>query len=202
MMRLLLAAASTVSFTPLRFARAASSCAIEPRASVDLLKFRGLGGGAPIHPDALRGRPVLVVNTASYCGYTKQLTSLQRLHELYDARGLVVLGVPSNDFGAQEPDAEEKIRAFYEREHGVQFPLTAKVAVSGGDAHAFYLHLQHKLGDAGAPAWNFMKYLVGRKGDVIALFDPSIDPLDPSVVQAVEHALEEGAEDGAAKDEL
>lgn len=201
-MRLLLAAVSTATFAPLRFARAASSCAIEPKASVDLLKFRGLNGGPHIHPDTFRGRPVLVVNTASYCGYTKQLKSMQRLHELFGERGLVVLGVPSNDFGSQEPDTEDKIRAFYEREHGVQFPLTAKVAVSGGDAHAFYLHLQHKLGDAGAPAWNFMKYLLGRKGDVIALFDPSIDPLDPTVIEAVEHALEESSGGNSGKEEL
>ena len=152
-----------------RGARAASSCAIEPAASVDLIKFRGLAGGAPIVPAALRGRAVLVVNTASYCGYTKQLASLQALHERFAPAGLVVLGVPSNDFGGQEPDAEEKVRATYADAWGVTFPLAGKTPVTGGEAHAFYLHLQHKLGDAGAPPWNFMKYLLGRAGDVVGM---------------------------------
>jgi glutathione peroxidase len=206
MMRLVALVAATAPSARRAAARAASSCAVEPRASVDLLKFRGLAGAPPILPDALRGRAVLVVNTASHCGYTPQLASLQALHVRFAARGLVVLGVPSNDFGAQEPDAEPVVREFYERAHGVRFALTAKTAVTGGEAHAFYLHLQHKLGDAGAPAWNFMKYLLGRGGDVVALFEPSIDPLDAAVVEAVEAALAQPAPPDASaappRDEL
>jgi len=183
-----------------RGARAAGSCAIEPAASVDLLKFRGLAGAPPILPAALRGRAVLVVNTASHCGYTKQLAGLQALHERFGARGLAVVGVPCNDFGGQEPDAEEIVAAFYARAFNVSFPLAAKTSVVGGEAHAFYLHLQHKLGDAGAPPWNFHKYLLGRAGDVVALFDPSVDPLDAAVVAAVEDAL--GPEAPARGEEL
>lgn len=155
-----------------------------------LLKFKGLAGAPPIAPAALAGKVVFIVNTASYCGYTPQLASLQQLHERYAARGLVVLGVPSNDFGAQEPDAEPAIAARYAgAPFGVRFPLAAKYAVSGGEAHPFFLHLQHKLGDAGAPHWNFQKYLVGRDGQIAGLFDPSMDPLLPEVLEAVEGAL-------------
>ena len=167
----------------------ASSCALDAVPGA-LLKFRGLAGAPSIAPDALAGKVVFIVNTASFCGYTPQLASLQRLHERFEAAGLVVLGVPSNDFGAQEPDAEPAIRARYAAPpFGVRFPLTAKYAVTGGEAHPFYLHLQHKLGDAGAPHWNFQKYMVGKDGQIVGLFDPSMDPLDPEIVSAVEGAL-------------
>ena len=166
-----------------------------------LLKFRGLNGGASLGASELAGRVVFVVNTASYCGYTPQLASLQALHERYAPQGLVVLGVPSNDFGAQEPDEEAAIQARYSAPpFGVRFPLTAKYAVSGGEAHPFFLHLQHKLGDAGAPHWNFQKYIVGRDGQIAALFDPSMDPLLPEVTAAVEDAL--AAEDEPHGEEL
>lgn len=184
-----LAALSLSGIVP--FARASSSCAIEPNASVDLVKFRGLAGSPSILPDSLQGRVVLLVNTASYCGYTKQLTSLETLHQRYKARGLTVIGIPCNDFGGQEPDSEEKIAAFYAKDHGVTFPLTAKYSVAGGDSHPFYLHMAHKLGDAGVPPWNFHKYLLGRKGDIVGLFDPSIDPLDAQIIQTIEKELEE-----------
>jgi glutathione peroxidase len=170
-------------------AAAAGTCAHDAVPGA-LLKFRGLAGAPPISPSALAGKAVLVVNTASYCGYTPQLAALQQLHERYAARGLVVLGVPSNDFGAQEPDAEPAIAQRYAAApFGVRFPLAAKYAVSGGEAHPFFLHLQHKLGDAGAPHWNFQKYLVGRDGQIAGLFDPSMDPLLPEVLEAVEGAL-------------
>jgi len=169
---------------------AGKSCALDAHPG-SLLKFRGLNGGPATSPSSVSGRVVLVVNTASFCGYTPQLTSLQALHERFAPRGLLVLGVPCNDFGGQEPDDEATIAARYSAPpFGVRFPLTAKYAVSGGEAHPFYLHLQHKLGDAGAPHWNFQKYLVGKDGQIAGLFDPSMDPLAPEVVEAVEHALQ------------
>jgi glutathione peroxidase len=169
--------------------RAASSTCPHDAVPGTLLRFRGLAGGAPVLPSALAGRVALVVNTASYCGYTPQLRGLQALHERYEAAGLTVVGVPCNDFGAQEPDEEPSIRAGYEGGYGVTFPLTAKYSVVGGEAHPFFLHLQHRLGDAGAPHWNFQKYLVGRDGQVAGLFDPSMEPLAEEVVAAVEEAL-------------
>ena len=170
-------------------ARAASTCAHDAVPGA-LLKFRGLNGTASIQPPDLAQKVVFIVNTASYCGYTPQLTSLQALHERYAARGLVVLGVPSNDFGAQEPDGEAAIAQRYAAApYGVRFPLAAKYAVSGGEAHPFYLHLQHKLGDAGAPAWNFHKYRFDAQGDLVGVFGPSQDPLEEDVVAAIEDAL-------------
>jgi glutathione peroxidase len=154
------------------------------------LKFRGLAGGPPILPSSLAGRVALIVNTASYCGYTPQLKSLQALHERFSPAGLAVVGVPCNDFGAQEPDEEPAIRAAYAERYGVAFPLTAKYSVVGGEAHPFFLHLQHRLGDAGAPHWNFQKYLVGKDGQIAGLFDPSMDPLAEEVVHAIEDALQ------------
>ena len=173
-----------------RAARSASSgsCPLDAHPG-SLLRFRGLAGGAPILPSSLAGRPALIVNTASYCGYTPQLKSLQALHERFSPRGLAVVGVPCNDFGAQEPDEEPAILAAYRAQYGVTFPLAAKYSVVGGEAHPFFLHLQHRLGDAGAPHWNFQKYLVGRDGQIAGLFDPSMDPLLPEVLEAVEGAL-------------
>jgi glutathione peroxidase len=186
-----------------RAARSASSgsCPLDAHPG-SLLRFRGLAGGAPILPSSLAGRPALIVNTASYCGYTPQLKSLQALHERFSPRGLAVVGVPCNDFGAQEPDEEPAILAAYRAQYGVTFPLAAKYSVVGGEAHPFFLHLQHRLGDAGAPHWNFQKYLVGRDGQIAGLFDPSMDPLADEVVSAVEDALEAQLPDAGRGEEL
>ena len=185
-------------------AAAAGTCAHDATPGA-LLKFRGLNGAPAIAPADLARKVVFIVNTASLCGYTPQLASLQALHERFAPRGLVVLGVPSNDFGAQEPDGEAAIAARYAAPpYGVRFPLAAKCAVSGGEAHPFFLHLQHKLGDAGAPHWNFQKYLVGRDGQIAGLFDPSMDPLLPEVLAAVEDALSvpEGGGRASGSEEL
>jgi len=171
------------------FTQAAGTCAHDAVPGA-LLKFKGIAGRSYVTPEKLANKVVLVVNTASFCGYTPQLTSLQQLHERFSPRGLVVLGIPCNDFGAQEPDEEGVIlRRYSDAPFNVTFPLTAKYSVSGGEAHPFYIHLQHSLGDAGAPHWNFQKYLVGRDGKIAALFDPSMDPLDKEVIHAVEESL-------------
>ena len=113
---------------------------------------------------AWRGRPVLVVNTASFCGYTPQYRDLEALWRRYRERGLVVLGVPSNDFGQQEPGSAAEIKQFCETNYQVDFPLTEKYRVIGGDAHPFYRWVAAQLGEAGAPRWNFHKYLIGPDG--------------------------------------
>jgi len=181
---LALSAASTARAS----ASSSSSCPAPVAHPGDLLRFPGLAGGPSISADTLRDRVVLVVNTASYCGFTPQLASLAQLHARFSPRGFTVVGVPSNDFGAQEPDAEPVIRAFYDAK-GVNFPLTKKTSVVGGEAHPFFLHLQRELGDSGAPSWNFGKWLLDAKGDIVGLFPPSMDPLDPEVVKAVEEAI-------------
>ena len=136
-----------------------------------------------------RGKVLLVVNTASFCGFTPQYEGLQALWERYEARGLVVIGVPSNDFGAQEPKAEAEIQAFCKGAYNVTFPLTTKEVVKGPQAHPFYRWANGELGAASAPSWNFHKYLVGRDGRLIAGYGTRVEPLSAEMIKAIETAL-------------
>ena len=135
------------------------------------------------------GKAVLLVNTASQCGFTPQYAGLQKLHESYGPRGLVVLGVPSNDFGAQEPGSEKEIRQFCETGFGVDFPMTAKQKVIGGNAHPLYRWIAGELGEGAAPRWNFHKYLFGREGQLIDAWPSKVAPQAPELVKAIETAL-------------
>lgn len=136
------------------------------------------------------GRAVLVVNTASRCGFTNQYSDLQKLHERYAAQGLTIIGVPSNDFGQQEPGTEEEIRAFCSGTYGVQFPMTGKTQVRGASAHPFYRWARDELGARNAPRWNFHKYLIGRDGRLLEAFPSHVSPMAPSMRGAVEAALQ------------
>lgn len=133
-----------------------------------------------------KGQVLLVVNTASECGFTPQYAGLEGLWRHYRDRGLVVLGFPSNDFGAQEPGDEAEIKTFCETKFKVSFPLFAKVAVIGEAQSPVYRFL---AADYGAPKWNFHKYLIGRDGKVIKAFPSSVAPEDASLRAAVESAL-------------
>jgi len=145
------------------------------------------GGEMPLSQFA--GKVLLVVNTASFCGYTRQYDGLQKLFERYASKGLVVIGVPSNDFGEQEPKAEKEIASFCQGAFGVTFPLTAKQVVKGQGAHPFYAWAKVALGEAAAPRWNFHKYLIGADGRLAAAFATQTEPLDPKLVRAVEGEL-------------
>lgn len=136
-----------------------------------------------------KGKPVLIVNTASECGYTPQYADLEQLWRKYRDRGLVVLGVPSNDFGRQEPGDEAEIMSFCTTSYGVDFPMTAKQAVIGGSAHPFYRWVVAEFGEAAAPKWNFHKYLVAPDGSLAALWPSSVKPLDPEITAAIEEQL-------------
>jgi glutathione peroxidase len=133
------------------------------------------------------GKVLLVVNTASKCGFTPQYEGLEALHARYAARGLVVLGFPSNDFGGQEPGSEKEIADFCFNTYGVRFPMFAKSVVKGPQANAFYRALGKAVGDE--PMWNFHKYLVDRQGRVAGSFGSMVGPLSPRLVGAVEKAL-------------
>lgn len=143
----------------------------------------------PLSLAEFRGRPFLIVNTASECGYTPQYVGLQKLWERYRARGLVVLGVPSNDFGAQEPGTEVQIQEFCSTRYGVDFPLTARQKVSGDEAHPFYRWIARQLGEAGVPRWNFHKYLIDKEGNLADLWPSRVKPLSKEITQAVEALL-------------
>lgn len=145
--------------------------------------------GEPLRFETFRGRAVLIVNTASRCGYTGQYAELQDLWTTYKSQGLVVLGVPSNDFGGQEPSSEEKVKSFCEVRYGVDFPLTSKTAVVGTGRHPLYAGLEDALGDAARPKWNFHKVLVGTDGTPIKAFPSNVTPSDPILVKAIEAAL-------------
>ncbi len=125
---------------------------------------------------AWRGRPVLVVNTASFCGYTPQYRDLEALWRRYSARGLVVLGVPSNDFGEQEPGSAADIKKFCETNYQIDFPLTEKNRVVGAGAHPFYRWVAAILGEAGTPRWNFHKYLIGPDGQLAGAWPTPVRP--------------------------
>jgi glutathione peroxidase len=147
-------------------------------------------GGAPMPLADFQGKALLIVNTASQCGLTPQYAGLQALHTEFSPRGLVVIGVPANDFGAQEPGTEAEIAAFCTSRFAVSFPMTAKETVIGSAAHPFYRWVVAELGEAAAPRWNFHKYLIGRDGGILGTFGSRMEPRDPALVQAVEAALE------------
>lgn len=145
------------------------------------------GGKLPL--SAWAGHPVLVVNTASFCGYTPQYRDLEALWQRYRERGLVVLGVPSNDFGQQEPGSAAEIKTFCETNYAIDFPLTRKYPVLGGSAHPFYRWIAATLGEGGAPRWNFHKYLIGSDGELAGAWPSSVRPGDSAITAEIEKLL-------------
>ena len=145
--------------------------------------------GAALPLSAWAGHPVLVVNTASYCGYTPQYRDLEALWQQYRDRGLVVLGVPSNDFGRQEPGSEAEIKAFCTTRYQVDFPLAQKCRVLGGEAHPFYRWVAETLGEAGTPRWNFHKYLIGPDGALAGVWPAQVPPDDRRITVEIERLL-------------
>jgi len=152
-------------------------------------EFAALDGSGALPLSAWRGRPVLVVNVASYCGYTPQYRDLEALWRRYRDRGLVVLGVPSNDFGQQEPGSAAEIRKFCETNYQVDFPLAEKNRVVGGAAHPLYRWIAAQLGEAGAPRWNFHKYLIGPDGQLLGAWPAQVRPGDSAIAAEIEKAL-------------
>jgi len=143
--------------------------------------------------DLTRGQPALVVNVASKCGLTPQYTALEQIHERYSGRGFTVVGVPCNQFGGQEPGSAEEIEEFCSTSYGVTFPMTEKVEVNGDGRHPVYAELvdvPDDQGRAGDIEWNFEKFLIDGKGEVVARFNPTVVPDDPQVVGAIESLLD------------
>jgi glutathione peroxidase len=130
------------------------------------------------------GKPIMVVNTASLCGYTPQYAGLEQLFTRFHDRGLMIIGVPSNDFGGQEPGGPAEISETANKEYGVTFPLTAKAVVKGPDAHPFYKWAAAERPQE-TPKWNFHKYLIGSDGYMRAVFPTEIEPTDARVVEAI-----------------
>ena len=141
----------------------------------------------PVSLCQFRGKVLLVVNTASQCGYTPQYEGLEKLYRRYRDRGLVVLGFPANDFGGQEPGSNKDIADFCQVNYGVSFPMFAKTAVIGREANPLFRDLAAKTGKR--PQWNFHKYLVDRKGEVVAAFPSAVEPEDPRITREIERLL-------------
>jgi glutathione peroxidase len=155
------------------------------------VRINALTGG-PLALDQFRGNAVLVVNVASQCGMTPQYAALQALADAYADRGLVVLGVPCNQFGDQEPGTAAEIATFCQTNYGVRFPMTEKVQVNGEDRHPLYAELVGAVdarGHTGDVRWNFEKFLVAPDGQVVARFHPRVTPDAPELTTAVEKAL-------------
>ena len=145
--------------------------------------------GTPLPLTTFRGKPVLVVNTASKCGLTPQYEGLEALYREYRDQGLVVLGVPCNQFAGQEPGTEAEIKAFCEVKFDVDFPMTGKVDVKGDARHPFYAWAEEKLGEGAVPVWNFHKILIGADGEAVQAFGPRTEPQDEGLVAAVKESL-------------
>ncbi|HUH82992.1 MAG TPA: glutathione peroxidase [Stellaceae bacterium] len=181
-----------------RAALLASLCDIVGTAPAQRARGGGMSGydftftsidGRPLPLAQYRGRPLLVVNTASFCGFTYQYEDLEALWRRYRDRGLVVLGVPSNDFGQQEPGSAQEIKQFCESRYAVDFPLTEKQEVIGPRAHPFFQWIAAELGDAGVPRWNFHKYLLGLHGELKGAWPSSVRPADAVVTAEIEKLL-------------
>ena len=146
--------------------------------------------GQPLPLEQFSGNVLLVVNVASKCGLTPQYAELEALHKRYSEQGFSVLGVPCNQFAAQEPGSEEEIQTFCSTTYGVSFPMTAKLDVNGADRHPMYRLLAGEGAEfEGDITWNFEKFLVGPDGRVLARFSPRMTPDDPLIIQAIEQAL-------------
>lgn len=147
--------------------------------------------GKPMTLDQFKGKVVLLVNTASECGYTGQYDGLEKLYLANNDKGLVIIGVPSNDFGGQEPGKAEEIASFCKMNYGVTFPLADKTVVKGKQAHPVYQWAAQEAGILGSPKWNFHKYLFNRDGKFIDWFSTATEPGGAKIKSAVEKALAE-----------
>jgi glutathione peroxidase len=152
--------------------------------------FAKLGEPGDINLQNYAGKAVLIVNVASACGFTPQYRELESLFEAKSAKGLVVLGVPCNDFGHQEPGAEKDIREFCDSSYHVTFPMAGKIEiVSKERRHPFYKWIAEELGESALPRWNFHKYLIGKDGALVEAFPSKAQPLGPDMLDAINKAL-------------
>lgn len=142
--------------------------------------------GEPVSLSSYEGKVLLIVNTASKCGFTPQYTGLEELHNKFKDRGFAVLGFPSNDFGAQEPGSADEIASFCSNQYGVTFPMFEKVQVKGEGATPLYALLSRSSGE---PKWNFHKYLIDKRGRPVEAWASAVEPLSSEVVSAVEREL-------------
>jgi glutathione peroxidase len=153
--------------------------------------FKSIKGGEKLSLLDFKGKVILIVNTASKCGFTSQYADLEKIYQEYKDKGFVIIGVPSNDFGSQEPGSNDEIATFCELNYGVTFPMVEKEKVSGDNAHPFYIWAKEMLGFGTAPKWNFHKYIINREGKIINHFHSNASPKGKRVKDVIEKALQE-----------
>jgi glutathione peroxidase len=154
------------------------------------ISFAKLDEPGEIKLEEYAGKAVLVVNVASACGFTSQYRDLEALYEAKVGKGLVIVGVPSNDFGHQEPGTEREIREFCDTSYHVTFPMTAKVEITSRDKrHPFYKWVADELGESALPRWNFHKFLIGKDGALVGAFPSKAAPLGPEILEAIKGAI-------------
>ena len=150
--------------------------------------FNDLDGSA-LHLSEYKDKVIVVVNVASQCGFTNQYEDMQKVWEKYQNKGVVILGVPSNDFGSQEPGSNAEIKNFCEAKFGITFPMTEKVSVKGENAHPFYLWASANHGKSAIPKWNFHKIIIGKNGKIVDTFASITNPSSKKFIKAIEKAL-------------
>ena len=150
--------------------------------------FRDLDG-SPMNLSEYKNKVIVVVNVASQCGFTKQYEDMQNIWEKYQNKGIVMIGIPSNDFGNQEPGNNKEIKNFCEAKFGITFPMTEKVSVSGENAHPFYKWAKENHGKGAVPKWNFHKIIIGKNGKIADTFASITRPTSKRFIKSVEEAL-------------
>jgi len=133
---------------------------------------------------------IIVINVASQCGFTSQYEDMQKIWELYKNKGFVLIGVPSNDFGSQEPGTNKEIKNFCESKFGITFPMVEKISVKGENAHPFYQWAKNNHGNSAIPKWNFHKIIIGKNGKIIDTFASITKPTSNRFIKVIEGALE------------
>ena len=151
--------------------------------------FKDLDGSTLSLSD-YKNKVIVVVNVASQCGFTKQYDDMQKIWDKYQKKGIVMLGVPSNDFGKQEPGSNADIKNFCEAKFGITFPMTEKVSVKGENAHPFYIWAKENYGRSAVPKWNFHKIIIGKNGKIEDTFASITNPSSKKFIQSIEKALD------------
>ena len=151
--------------------------------SIDLIN------GKKIELSEFKGKTILLVNVASNCGFTKQYSDLQELYEIYQSKGLIVLGVPSNQFGSQEPENEKIIKDFCETNFNISFPMTSKYNVKGKEAHPIYVWAKETYGNSAVPKWNFHKILINSEGKVQDTFASFTSPMSGKIIKQIDRII-------------
>ena len=148
-------------------------------------KFRDLDGAA-LNLSEYKGKVIVVVNVASQCGFTRQYEDMQKIWEKYQEKGIVMLGVPSNNFGGQEPGNNKEIKNFCEAKFGITFPMTEKVSVKGTEAHPFYIWAKDNHGKTAVPKWNFHKIIIDKSGKIHQTFSSMTNPSSTKFIKVLE----------------